>query len=47
MFAVIDTNLTTLVTDATNYFADIKALVLTVVVFFILLGFAGLVKRKK
>lgn len=46
-YATVPTELTDLVTDATSFFGSVKTLVLSVVVFFILLGFASLIKRKK
>lgn len=45
--AEVDADITAMVTDATTVFTSIKALVITVVGFFIVLGFVKLAKRAR
>lgn len=44
--SMMDTNLVNIVSDNSGYFDTIKALVISVVVFGLILGYAKLIKRK-
>jgi len=46
ILATIDTALSSVVTDVSGYFDDIKVVVIAVVVFGIVIGFAKLLRRK-
>lgn len=46
ILATIDTNLTGIVTDLGDYFGDIKLLVISVVIFGLVVGYAKLMRKK-